>query len=87
LQKTDSIFAQYLQGAKQEQYVKIEPEFSPYYINNTYSGLWKLEKGFMGGPFLVKTYFVNEKIVVAVGLVFDPNRRKRKYLKTFEAIL
>ena len=87
LQKTDSIFAQYLHGAKQGQYVKIEPEFPPYYINNTYSGLWKLEKGFMGGPFLVKTYFVNEKIVVVVGLVFDPNSRKRQHLKTFEAIL
>jgi hypothetical protein len=87
LQKTDSIFAQYLHGAKQGQYVKIEPEFPPYYINNAYSGLWKLEKGFMGGPFLAKTYFVNEKIVVVVGLVFDPNSRKRKHLKTFEAIL
>ena len=87
LQKTDSIFAQYLHGAKQGQYVKIEPEFPPYYINNAYSGLWKLEKGFMGGPFLAKTYFVNGKIVVAVGLVFDPNSRKRKHLKTFEAIL
>jgi len=87
LQKTDSIFAQYLKGAKQAQYVKIEAEFPPYYIKNTYSGLWKLEKGFMGGPFLAKTYFVNEKIVVAVGLVFDPNSRKRNYLKSFEAIL
>ena len=87
LQKTDSIFAQYLHGANQGQYVKIEPEFPPYYINNAYSGLWKLEKGFMGGPFLAKTYFVNEKIVVVVGLVFDPNSRKRQHLKTFEAIL
>lgn len=87
LQKTDSIFAQYLEGAKQGQYVKIEPEFPPYCINNTYSGLWKLEKGFMGGPFFAKTYFVNEKIVVAVGLVFDPNSRKRQHLKTFKAIL
>ena len=87
LQKIDSIFAQYLHGAKQGQYVKIEPKFPPYYIKNTYSGLWRLEKGFMGGPFLAKTYFVNEKIVVVVGLVFDPNSRKRKYLKTFEAIL
>ena len=87
LQKTDSIFAQYLEGAKQGQYVKIESEFPPYCINNTYSGLWKLEKGFMGGPFFAKTYFVNEKIVVAVGLVFDPNSRKRQHLKTFKAIL
>ena len=87
LQKTDSMFAQYLSGAKQGQYVKIETEFPPYYINNTHKGLWKLEKGFMGGPFLVKTYFVNEKIVVAAGLVFDPNSRKRQHLKMFEAIL
>lgn len=87
LQKTDSIFAQYLHGAKQGQYVKIEPDFSPYYINNMCRGLWKLEKGFMGGPFLVKTYLVNKKIIVVVGLIFDPNSRKRKHLKTFEAIL
>ena len=89
LQKTDSIFAQYLEGAKQGQYVKIEPKFPPYYTNNTYRGLWRLEKGFMGGPFLLKTYFVNEKIVVTVGLVFapDPNIKKRPHLKTFEAIL
>ena len=74
-------------GAKQGQHVKIENKFLPYYSNNIYKGLWKLEKGFMGGPFLVKTYFVDDKIVVAVGLVFDPNSRKRKHLKTFEAIL
>jgi len=87
LQKTDSIFAQYLKGAKQGQHVKIEAEFPPYFSNNTYKGLWKLEQGFMGGPFLAKTYFENDKIVVAVGLVFDPNSRKRKHLKTLEAIL
>ena len=87
LQKTDSIFSQYLMGAKPGQYVKIESEYSPYYINNTYAGLWKLEKGFMGGPFLAKTYFVEDKIVVAVGLVFDPNNSKRNHLKTFDAIL
>ena len=87
LQKIDSIFAQYLKGSKQGQYVKIEAEFPPYFSNNTYKGLWKLEQGFMGGPFLAKTYFKNDKIVVAVGLVFDPNSRKRKHLKALEAIL
>jgi len=87
LQKTDSIFAQYLKGAKQGQHVKIETDFSPYYSNNIYKGLWKLEKGFMGGPFLVKTYYIEDKIVVSAGLIFDPNSRKRKHLKTLEAIL
>jgi len=87
LDKTDSIFAQYFKGAKQGQHVKIETEFLPYYNDNIYKGIWKLEKGFMGGPFLVKTYFVDDKIIVSAGLVFDPNSRKRKHLKTLEAIL
>lgn len=87
LQKTDSIFAKYLLGAKHGQHVKIEGMFSPVYSENTYRGLWKLNGGFMGGPFLIKTYFIDKKVVVTVGLIFAPNNRKRKYIKTFEAIL
>jgi hypothetical protein len=87
LQKTDSIFTKYLIGKKQGSYVKIEPEYSPYYFENTYRGLWKLENGFMGGPFLIKTYFIEDKIVVNVGLIFAPQSRKRKYIKELEAIL
>jgi len=85
--KTDSIFAKYLLGAKIGQYVKIENIFSPIFSENTYRGLWKLNAGFMGGPFIIKTYFINNKVVVTVGLIFAPNDRKRKYIKTFEAIL
>ena len=87
LQKTDSIFTKYLLGAKQGQHVKIEDMFSPIYSENIYRGLWKLNGGFMGGPFLIKTYFLNKKVVVTVGLIFAPNDRKRKYIKSFEAIL
>ena len=87
LQKTDSIFAKYLLGAKQGQHVKIEDMFSPVYSANIYRGLWKLEGGFMGGPFLIKTYFINKKVVVTVGLIFAPNDRKRNYIRTLEAIL
>jgi hypothetical protein len=87
LYKTDSIFAKYMIGEKEGSYVQIEPEYPPYYFNNTYRGLWKLERGFMGGPFLIKTYFLKNKIVVNVGLVFAPQSRKRKYIKEFEAIL
>ena len=87
LQNSDSIFAKYLLGDRKGQYVKIEDRFSPIYSQNTYRGLWKLEGGFMGGPFLIKTYFVNNKVVVTVGLIFSPNERKRNYLRTLEAIL
>ena len=76
-----------LKGGKKGQYVKVEPNFPLHHNNSTYRGLWKLHMGFMGGAFLLKTYFVDEKIVVSVGLVFDPSSNNRTYLKAFEAIL
>lgn len=85
--KTDSIFAKHLIGLKENSFVCIEQEYPPFYFQNIYRGLWKLENGFMGGPFLIKTYFIKNKIVVNVGLVFAPQSRKRKYIKEFEAIL
>ena len=87
LQITDSIFTKYLLGAKQGQHVKIEDMFSPIYSENIYRGLWKLNGGFMGGPFIIKTYFTNTKVVVTVGLIFAPNDRKRNHIRTLEAIL
>ena len=87
LQKTDSVFAKYLEGEKIGSFVRIEPQYPPYYNDNIYRGLWKLEKGFMGGPFLIKTYFVENKVVVNVGLIFAPQSRKRNFIKELEAIL
>ena len=87
LQKTDSIFAKYLIGTNEGSYGKIEQAYPPDYFENTYRGLWKLENGFMGGPFLIKTYFVEDKIVVNIGLVYAPHATKRKYIKELEAIL
>ncbi len=85
--KTDSILAKYLIGSREGSYVQIEKGYPPYYHNNIYRGLWKLEHGFMGGPLLIKTYFVKNRIVVNLGLVFAPQSHKRKYIKEFEAIL
>ena len=87
LQKTDSIFSYYLLGSPKESYVKIEPLYPPLFNDNIYRGLWKLENGFMGGPFLIKTYFIDNKVIVTVGLIFAPQSRKRNYIKTLEAIL
>ena len=85
--KTDSIFSKYLLGARKGSYVKIEPLYPPVFNNDIYRGLWKLENGFMGGPFLIKTYFIEEKIVIAVGVIFAPHSKKRNYIKVLEAIL
>ena len=62
-------------------FVRIESQYPPYYNDNIYRGLWKLEKGFMGGPFLIKTYFIENKVVVNVGLIFAPQSRKRNFIK------
>ena len=85
--KVDSIFKRHLVGKKEDSYACIEQRYTPYYFENTYRGLWKLEKGFMGGPFIIKTYFINNKTVVNIGMVFAPQQSKRKYIKEFEAIL
>ena len=87
LAHTDSIFSKYLKGANKDSFARIEPEYSPYYFQNIYRGLWRLEKGFMGGPFLLKTHFIENKIVVSAGLIFAPQSTKRKYIKELEAIL
>ena len=87
LTKTDSIFATYLLGRPKGSYVKIEPIYPPVIDQGIYRGLWKLENGFMGGPFLIKTYSFDEKMIVAVGLVFAPQKDKRNYIKVLEAIL
>ena len=87
LYKTDSVLGKTILGKKEGSYVKIETEYPPYYFENTYKGLWKLENGFMGGPFVLKTHFIHNKIVVNIGLVFAPQNSKRKYIKEFEAIL
>ena len=87
LRKTDSLFTRHLKGAKKGTYVTIEPEYEPYYSDNIYRGLWKLEHGFMGGPFIIKSYSLGNKTIVNAGLVFAPQSRKRKYIKEFEAIL
>lgn len=87
LKKTDSVFAKHLKGYKEGTYVRIEPEYEPHYHQNIHRGLWKLENGFMGGVFIIKSYVLENKIIVNAGLVFAPQSRKRKYIKEFEAIL
>ena len=52
-------------------------------------GLWSLENGFMGGPFitLVTRDEVNERFVMLDGFIYAPNDDKRELLRQVEAIL
>ena len=52
-------------------------------------GLWTLEKGFMGGPFvnLVTEDEVNNRFVMVDAFVYAPNEEKRELLRQVEAII
>lgn len=52
-------------------------------------GLWTLENGFMGGPFvtLVTKDELNSRFVMVDGYVYAPNDDKRELLRQVEAIL
>ena len=53
------------------------------------NGLWQLEKGYMGGPYVSQTIVDTKRgqIVTGLGFVFYPNRDKRQMIRQLEAIL
>ena len=85
--QTNSFFKQHLKGPKENSYVEIENLYPLQMYNDSYRGLWKLKNGFMGGPLIIKPYYLDDQIIVSVAIVFDPKSSKRTYIKEFEAIL
>lgn len=85
--QTNSLFKQHLQGPMENSYVEIETLYPLQLYNDSYRGLWKLKNGFMGGPLIIKPYYLDDQIIVSVAIVFDPKSSKRTYIKEFEAIL
>ena len=66
----------------------VAPDFVADYTIET-CGLWKVEKDFMGGPFVSYTFLDtrNNNIITLLGYVYQPNRTKRDLLRQLEAIL
>lgn len=87
IQKTDSILKVYILGYNENSFVKIDKRIPVEEKDGIYRGLWKLENGFMGGPFLMKVRYKKDKIVISIGFVFAANKNKRNFIKTFEALL
>jgi len=52
-------------------------------------GLWRLRNDYMGGPYvsLAELDAANQRIIVAFGYVFAPNKDKRNYLRQVEAMI
>ncbi|MCH7657343.1 MAG: DUF4837 family protein [Bacteroidetes bacterium] len=97
IRKRNYYLKKYVPGPNPGTYMTTEdllkPEFKEFEIGKRYfaqlRGLWKLENGFMGGPF-ISLSTVDEKlnrVVTVEGFVYAPGDEKREFLRQLETIL
>jgi hypothetical protein len=87
----------YVQGPTEESYMTISRMFEPitYDLRNNdmdvveMRGLWELENGFMGGPFVSHSVYdaKRNRIITVDGYIYFPNKKKRIKIKQLEAII
>ena len=87
----------HVQGSVEGSYMADEPAIPPevkrFEKNGVYSvqmnGLWQMENGFMGGPYVNHTIIdiKRGRLITGLGFVFYPNRDKLQMVRQLEAIL
>ena len=87
----------YVQGPRENSFMTLSKLFQPIAydleINGVkvieLRGLWDLENGYMGGPFISHSVYdaKRNRIVTVDGYVYHPNQKKRVKLKQLEAII
>jgi hypothetical protein len=87
----------YIPGAKEGMYVLTEKNFTPERIETKLVNLktfetrgnWYMKDDFMAGPFVNYTIVdkKNNRLIVAEGLVYAPNIKKRDYMFELESII
>jgi hypothetical protein len=93
----DNILKENVAGPAEGSYMttekRIEQVFNVRRHNGNYAaemrGLWRLVNDFMGGPYisLAELDMANQRIIVAFGYVYAPNKNKRDYLRQVEAMI
>lgn len=97
LERRNQFTKKYVQGPYDSTYMQISPLFQPAAYDLQFDGkqvvelrgLWELEKGFMGGPFISHSIYDAERnrIVTVDAYLYHPNEKKRVKLKQLEAIV
>lgn len=97
IEKRNSFTKKYVEGPSEDSYMTISSMFEPIVydlkINNMdvveLRGLWDLENGFMGGPFVSHSVYDAKRgrIVTVEGYVYNPNQKKRVKMRQLEAII
>ena len=95
--KRNSITQKYVKGPRDGSYMTISKMYEPIAFdlkNNNRDvielrGLWDLENGFMGGPFVSHSVYdaSRDRIVTVDGYIYHPNQKKRTKIKQLEAII
>jgi len=93
----DKFTEKYVKGPDDVSYMAIARIFPPliYDINQDQQhivevrGLWELQKGFMGGPFISHAIYdaARKRVVVIDGYLLYPNQKKRVKMRQLEAIV
>ena len=97
IQQRNKFTKTYTQGPREDSYMTISKMFEPIAFdvkNNDMDvvelrGLWELENGFMGGPFVSHSVYdaKRKRIVTVDGYIYYPNQKKRVKIKQLEAII
>jgi hypothetical protein len=97
VKKRNEITRQYVPGPVEGSYMITESmypvDYKEYNKDDRYyielRGLWKLEKAFMGGPYVSITTLDEKRnrVVTADGFVYAPSHDKRNYVREIEAII
>jgi len=97
IEQRNSTTKAYVQGPRENSYMTISKLYNPiaYDLKNNnmdvveLRGLWDLENGFMGGPFISHSVYdaKRNRIICVDGYIYHPNQKKRIKLKQLEAIV
>ncbi len=93
----DRVLKKYVHGQIEGTYMaterQITPDFRTFKKDGQYfaemRGLWKLENGFMGGPFVSLTTVdeARQRVVTVDGYVYAPGQKKRELMRQVESIV
>jgi len=97
LEQRNRITKTYVEGPREGSYMTIANMYKPIAYDLKINGmdvveirgLWELENGYMGGPFLSHSVYDEKRgrIVTVDGYIYYPNQKKRIKLKQLEAII
>lgn len=97
IEQRNIITKKYVRGPREDSYMTLSQMYQPIAFDLTKDGreivelrgLWELENGFMGGPFISHSVYDEKRgrIVTVDGYIYHPNQKKRVKLKQVEAIV